>query len=159
MKWLERLRARTATPTGDALTKLTKVLGAGAVSLPSGGAMVVSAWQDPSPLETKAWAVPTGHMPVKRSPATATIRSDLDRAGKPIAALQLGSLTVPYQRIWYDFGVADGAYTPGELRRAKKVVRPWGPVTYYTLQWPALEAGAFNPPLRSSPENGLAPRA
>jgi hypothetical protein len=128
MKWLERLRARTATPTGDALAKLTKVTGPGPTSVPSGGAGVCSTWQDPSPLEIKNYAVPTGHLPVKPSAATATIRSDLGRAGKPIAALQVGSLRVSYQRIWYDFDVADGTYTPGELRRAKKVVRPWGPV-------------------------------
>jgi hypothetical protein len=40
MKWLERLRAKTATPTGEALTKLTKVAVAGSVSDPSGGLLL-----------------------------------------------------------------------------------------------------------------------
>jgi hypothetical protein len=141
MKWLERLRAKTATPTGDGLTKLTKVSGAGSVSVPSGGAVVVPTWHEPSPVETRGDAVPTGHLPVHRSSATGHISHDLDRAGQPIAALKRVSLRVCYQRLWYDFNIADGAYTPQELHRAGKVVRPWGPLQYYTLQWPVLEAG------------------
>jgi hypothetical protein len=133
MKWLERLRAKTGTPTGDALTKLTKVSAAGSVSVPSGGAVVVPTWHDPSPVETRGDAVPAGHLPVTTSSATANISHDLDRAGKNIAALKPVDLRVSYQRIWYDFNVADGAYTPQELQRAGKVVKPWGPVQYYTL--------------------------
>ena len=132
MKWLERLRAKTAAPTGDALTKLTKVSGASSVSLPSGGAVVVSAWQDPS-LKTPGCAVPTGYVTATRSSPTAPIRGDLDRTGKVLAGLPLVGLRVSYQRIWYDFNVADGAYTPAELRRARKVVKPWGPVQDDTL--------------------------
>ena len=48
MKWLERLRAKTATPTGEALTKLPKVAGAGSVSAPSGGVADCSTPPDPS---------------------------------------------------------------------------------------------------------------
>jgi hypothetical protein len=35
---------------------------------------------------------------------------------------------IPYQRVWYDFDVPDGAYTPEMLREARKVVKPWGPI-------------------------------
>jgi hypothetical protein len=30
------------------------------------------------------------------------------------------------QRVWYDFDVPDGAYTPEMLREARKVAKPWG---------------------------------
>jgi len=38
-----------------------------------------------------------------------------------------------YQRIWFDYALRDGTYTPEELRQAKKVVKPWGPVRSYRL--------------------------
>jgi hypothetical protein len=141
MKWLERLRAKTATPTGDALTKLTKVAVAGSVSVPSGGAAVCTTPPAPSLVETKGDEAPAGQVPLTRSSATAGIGRGLDRAREDIAVLKPVSLRVCYQRIWYDYKVADGAYTPGELHRAGKVVRPWGPVQYYTLLWRALEGG------------------
>jgi hypothetical protein len=134
MKWLERLRAKTATPTGGALTKLTKVAVAGSVSVPSGGAAVCATPPDPSLVETRGDRAPAEHVPLTRSSATAGIGGDLDPAGKQSVVLRLVSLPVPYQPIWYDFDVPDGAYTPGELRRAGKVVRPWGPVQHYP--WP-----------------------
>ena len=133
MKWLERLRAKTATPTGDALTKLTKGTIVSFVSVPSGGAAVFSTPHDPSLVETRGDRISAEHVPLTRSSATGSIGGDLDRAGKQSVALRLVSLPVPYQRIWYDFDVPDGAYTPGELRRAGKVVRPWGPVQHYPL--------------------------
>jgi hypothetical protein len=133
MKWLERLRAKTAAPTGDALTKLTKVSRAGSVSVPSGGAAVCSTPHDPSRVETGCSGVPAGDLPLTRASATGGIGGELDRAGKQSAALRLGRLPVPYQRIWYDFDVRDGAYTPKQLRRAGKVVKPWGPVQHYLL--------------------------
>jgi hypothetical protein len=133
MKWLERLRAKTATPTGDVLTKLTKVSVAGSVSVTSGGAAVFLISHDPLPVEIRDYEVAAGHLPVTTSSATANISHDLDRAGKHITALKPVDLRVSYQRIWYDFNVADGAYTPQELQRAGKVVKPWGPVQYYTL--------------------------
>jgi hypothetical protein len=68
-----------------------------------------------------------------RASATGGIGGELDRAGKQSAALRLGRLPVPYQPIWYDFDVLVGAYTPKQLRRAGKVVRPWGPVQHYLL--------------------------
>lgn len=40
---------------------------------------------------------------------------------------------VSYQRIFYDWAIADGTYTPEQLRKAKMVVKPWGPVQSYTL--------------------------
>jgi hypothetical protein len=133
MKWLERLRAKTATPTGDALTNLTKVAGAGSVSAPSGGAAVCATPPEPWLVETKDYGVPTGHLPLKKSSATAGIGGDLDPAGQQSAVLTFGSLPVPYQPIWYDYDVPDGAYTPGELRRARKVAKPWGSVRHYPL--------------------------
>jgi hypothetical protein len=83
---------------------------------------------------------------------------DLDRAGQNITGPKLESLHVPYQRIWYDFNVADGVYTPGELHRAGKVVRPRGLVQYYSLQWPALEAGVLNLAIRSATMSCYAPQ-
>jgi hypothetical protein len=40
---------------------------------------------------------------------------------------------VSYQRIFYDWALADGGYTPEQLRKAKMVVKPWGPVQSYTI--------------------------
>jgi hypothetical protein len=40
---------------------------------------------------------------------------------------------VPYQRVFYDWDFADGTYTPEQLRQAKMVVKPWGPVQSYRL--------------------------
>jgi hypothetical protein len=133
MKWLERLRAKTATPTGGALTKLTKVAVAGSVSVPSGGAAVCSTPPDHWSGETRGDGAPAAHVPLTRSSATAGIGGDLDLAGTQSVVLRLVSLPVPYQPIWYDFDVPDGAYTPGELRRARKVVQPRGPVQHYPL--------------------------
>jgi len=155
MKWLERLRAKTGIPTGDALTKLTKVSVAGSVSVPSGGAAVLSTSYDPLPVETRGDGV-AGLLPLQRSSATASIGGGLDRTGEHMATLKLVSLHVPYQPIWYDFNVADGAYTPQELHRAGKVVKPGGRVQHYTLQWPAVDAGLLNPSLRSATMDGHA---
>jgi hypothetical protein len=40
---------------------------------------------------------------------------------------------VNYQRIFYDWDLADGIYTPEQLRKAKMGVKPRGPVQSYTL--------------------------
>jgi hypothetical protein len=40
---------------------------------------------------------------------------------------------ISYQRIFYDWDLADGTYTPEQLRKAKIGVKPWGPVQSYTL--------------------------
>jgi hypothetical protein len=36
--------------------------------------------------------------------------------------------TVTYQKISYDWAIADGTYTPQQLRKANVVVKAWGPV-------------------------------
>jgi hypothetical protein len=38
---------------------------------------------------------------------------------------------ISYQRIFYDWDLADGTYTPEQLRKAKMIVKPWGPVQTY----------------------------
>jgi hypothetical protein len=43
-------------------------------------------------------------------------------------------IRVSYQRIFYDWDLADGTYTPEQLRKARVVVRPWGPLRQYTLK-------------------------
>jgi hypothetical protein len=40
---------------------------------------------------------------------------------------------VTYQRIFFDWAVADGTYTPQQLRKAPVVAKPWGPVQTYPL--------------------------
>ncbi len=35
---------------------------------------------------------------------------------------------VAYQKISYDWAIADGTYTPQQLRKAKVAVKAWGPV-------------------------------
>jgi hypothetical protein len=35
---------------------------------------------------------------------------------------------VEYQPIFFDWAIADGTYTPQQLRKAKVVVKAWGPV-------------------------------
>jgi hypothetical protein len=42
-------------------------------------------------------------------------------------------LTVPYQRIWFDYDIPDRTYTPEQLRKARKWVYPWGKVACYLL--------------------------
>jgi hypothetical protein len=44
-------------------------------------------------------------------------------------------VTVTYQKLSYDWAIADGTYTPEQLRRARKVVKP-GPELWYRLRWP-----------------------
>jgi hypothetical protein len=44
------------------------------------------------------------------------------------------NLAVPYQRIWFDWDVPDGEYTPEQLRQAKKRVHRWGGVRRYTIR-------------------------
>jgi hypothetical protein len=40
---------------------------------------------------------------------------------------------IRYQRIFYDWDLPDGTYTPEQLRKANLVVKPWGSVQSYTL--------------------------
>jgi hypothetical protein len=42
-------------------------------------------------------------------------------------------ISIPYQRISFDWSVADGNYTPEQLRKAKLLVKPWGPVQTYAM--------------------------
>ena len=42
-------------------------------------------------------------------------------------------LRIAYQPVYVDFDVPDGEYTPEELQRARKRLRPDGPVRYYRL--------------------------
>lgn len=54
----------------------------------------------------------------------------------PVPTVKRGTLRIPYQCIWFDFAVADGEYSPEDLRRARKVVKAWGAVRFYTLTTP-----------------------
>ena len=45
------------------------------------------------------------------------------------------AIIVAYQRIWFDYDLRDGTYTPAELQQAKLLVKR-GPVLRYRLQWP-----------------------
>jgi hypothetical protein len=42
---------------------------------------------------------------------------------------------VSYQCIFFDWDLVDGTYTPEQLRKAKVLVKPWGPVQTYALVW------------------------
>jgi len=42
-------------------------------------------------------------------------------------------VTVAYQKIFYDWAIADGTYAPQQLRKAKVAVKAWGPVLTYPL--------------------------
>jgi hypothetical protein len=68
------------------------------------------------------------HPPRLTSPAVAPLG--------PVPTTQPETLRIPYQRIWYDFAVADGTYTPEQLRAAVLVVKPWGSVQFPPLTWP-----------------------
>jgi len=46
---------------------------------------------------------------------------------------QVEVVKVPFQSIFYDWDLADGTYTPEQLRKAKLRVKPWEPVQQYTL--------------------------
>jgi hypothetical protein len=45
------------------------------------------------------------------------------------------AIIVAYQRIWFDYDLRDGTYTPAELQEAKLLVKR-GPVLRYRLRWP-----------------------
>jgi hypothetical protein len=60
------------------------------------------------------------------APETTTIA-----ASNPLTAPEV--IHVSYQRIFYDWELPDGTYTPEQLRKANLVVKPWGPVQSYTL--------------------------
>jgi hypothetical protein len=45
------------------------------------------------------------------------------------------AIIVAYQRCSLDYGLPDGTYTPGELHRARLLVKP-GAVLSYRLRWP-----------------------
>jgi len=59
-------------------------------------------------------------------------------------------VTVAYQKISYDWAIADGTYTPQQLRKAKVVVKAWGTEQTYPLTWspstPGDAAEAQHPP-------------
>jgi hypothetical protein len=57
------------------------------------------------------------------SPETTTVVSS-----SPLNAPEV--INVSYQRIFYDWDLVDGAYTPEQLRKAKMVVKPWGPCSH-----------------------------
>jgi hypothetical protein len=61
---------------------------------------------------------------------TSTV-SEVFSTPPPIAEV----IIVAYQRFSWDYDVADGTYTPKQLRQAKKLVKP-GPVLRYRLRWP-----------------------
>jgi hypothetical protein len=44
-------------------------------------------------------------------------------------------IMVTYQRIWFDYDLRDGTYTPAELQQAKLLVKR-GAVLRYRLRWP-----------------------
>jgi len=39
---------------------------------------------------------------------------------------------VAYQRTFFDWAIADGAYSPRQLRKSKVGVKPWGPAQTYS---------------------------
>jgi hypothetical protein len=49
-------------------------------------------------------------------------------------------ILVTYQRLWFDFRVADGTHTPADLRRAGVVAKPLGRVRTYALRVPGGDA-------------------
>ena len=42
-------------------------------------------------------------------------------------------VSVAYQRIFFDWAIADGTYSPRQLRKSKAVVKRWGPAQTYPL--------------------------
>jgi hypothetical protein len=45
------------------------------------------------------------------------------------------TMKIAYQPIWFDYALADGTYTPAELRKAGLVVQR-GKEQAYVLEWP-----------------------
>jgi hypothetical protein len=56
-----------------------------------------------------------------------------EASSAPLAEHRPEIIHVPYQRIFFDWDLADGTYTPEQLRKAKMVVKPWGAVQTYAL--------------------------
>jgi hypothetical protein len=44
------------------------------------------------------------------------------------------TVQVEFKKIFFDWDVANGSYTPEQLRKAKRLVKPWGPVKTYACQ-------------------------
>jgi hypothetical protein len=63
-------------------------------------------------------------------------------------------IIVTYQRIWFDYDLRDGSYTPAELQEAKLLVKP-GAVLRYRLRWP----GGTPQPIDMGDERESRPRS
>ncbi len=68
-----------------------------------------------------------------------TSQAEVDTVGFDILPTQQPSTQQPrpievlFQKVSYDWAIADGTYTPTQLQKAKMIVKPWGPVLSYTI--------------------------
>jgi hypothetical protein len=68
--------------------------------------------------------------------STTTDGATTSASGVTVAGLLRQStevVCVAYQKISYDWAIADGTYTPQQLRKAKVAVKAWGPVQTCSL--------------------------
>jgi hypothetical protein len=61
-----------------------------------------------------------------------TVGSDIPLT-RPPSTQQPSRIEVSFQKVSYDWAIADGTYTPTQLQKAKMIVKPWGPVQSYTI--------------------------
>jgi hypothetical protein len=111
MKWLERLRQETQTSLTLATAELAEE------ERRSDG--IAASWA------AENWDAPAVEGEVGL-PAPLTSLEVAPLGAVPTT--QPGTLRIPYKRIWFDFAIADGTYTPTKLRAAALVVKPWGSV-------------------------------
>ena len=121
MTWLERVRHKNFSPDTSASAKSAKSL--------EGDHRNLEAYESSSDKSAKSHDGPTS--------VTFGTPEGLPREVSALLTptLPCEAITVAHQRIFFDFDVPDGTYTPQELQRAKLVIKR-GPVLRYRLHWP-----------------------
>jgi hypothetical protein len=118
MSWLERVRQKNYTPLtygSDKSAKSAEEDLKNLILLPHG-----------SDKSDKSREVTT-------SVTFGTASGEVDEVFSETNHLSSEVVTVAYQKISYDWAIADGVYTPQQLRKAKVVVKAWGPVQTSSL--------------------------
>jgi hypothetical protein len=120
MTWLDRVRQKSYTPYPPGSDKSAKSLEEDQkkfIPLPHGSDKSAKSAEVPTSV-TFGTVLGDGH----------EVFSEPDRPSTEV-------IPVAYQKISYDWVIADGTYTPEQLRRARKVAKP-GPELRYRLCWP-----------------------
>jgi hypothetical protein len=123
MKWLDRLRQKNREPLPAEVPKVPKAPDKFSIPLPAAVPKVPKA-------PSVTFGTPSG--------VGCEILKDRDEVSLPRPQERGNTqeeIRVSYQRIYFDWNLADGTYTPEQLRKTKLVVKPWGEMRTYPLVW------------------------